>query len=317
MNSRPLLIFLHLPKCAGLTFRYHAKKNLNEEERMLLSYKCLGLDPNNPSTDYKVFERATKKYLSRFSDEQKDKIKLIYGHTVIWGVHKYFKRPYRYFTFIRNPVDRVVSLYNYLVYLFENVSDEESYKYYKKTLLVNEKIPNFETWLKLKYDNKLLRGYLTQSGALKIFGYLKGRINDITISKALKKFYFVGIAGNYSKDSLFIYNQLGFNKFFIDQNITPKTYSIGKDEKIEKEIIKYNFNDLNLFQQSFKKNKKFECSYKNFDKLIKNESIKRKYLLPFTQFLFAPRHTIIRAKEFVFNNAPFIRNKSIFTEKLK
>jgi hypothetical protein len=295
--KEPLYIFLHIPKTAGLTFRYHAKKNLNNDEILSLSFDRLGLDIYDAPHKVEVYTKKADKFFSSLSKEQKDKIKLVFGHPIPYGIHKHFDRPTRYFIFLRNPIARTPSVYNYLVMLLEKTGNFVRRKnYLEKTLLVNRKLVDFPTWINKKYKNKETNKLLTMTGRLKSLGYLK-TFSYADIKSSLDKFYFVGLTKNYSQESLFLYHLLGFNKFFFDQNISRKYFQIDEsDKKIIQVIKNKNKEDITLYNQAQKFNTEFKKNFPNFESIVQNKEKERKLKMPLTQILFAPRKTIIRIK---------------------
>jgi len=92
-------------KCSGSTFKYHIGNNFKKEEVITFD-RFISSD--------KIIKKI-ETHLSLLTKEQKDKIKVIYGHTAYYGIHKFFNKPHRYVTFIRNPIDRTISLYNFLM----------------------------------------------------------------------------------------------------------------------------------------------------------------------------------------------------------
>lgn len=60
----------------------------------------------NISSNHPLYYRA-------LPPEEKDKIKVLYGHAT-YGYHQYVSKPYAYITVFRDPVDRIVSAYYYL-----------------------------------------------------------------------------------------------------------------------------------------------------------------------------------------------------------
>ena len=116
MKKTSLYIFFHIPKCAGSTFRYHLEHNLRKGEFVSL-YEGEYFDVTEMS--YKYFTPGKRReeidsYFSRLTDEQKDTIKILYGHQVYYGIHRFFPgREARYITFVRHHAAREVSMYNF------------------------------------------------------------------------------------------------------------------------------------------------------------------------------------------------------------
>jgi hypothetical protein len=93
------VIFQHLPKCGGTTFNSILTKNYSEEETF--SIKVIdGIKLN------------TNEFIS-LPDSQKANINLLKGH-LEFGLHKHFNSPVEYITFLRDPVERIISYYYYV-----------------------------------------------------------------------------------------------------------------------------------------------------------------------------------------------------------
>lgn len=96
--SQPNLIFFHIPKTAGSTILSIAKKNYKRNEIFTID----GLD-------YK----SSINQLMELNEDQKRKIKLIQGHRTLY-LDRSFAQPFRYFTYLREPVDLFVSSFYYI-----------------------------------------------------------------------------------------------------------------------------------------------------------------------------------------------------------
>jgi len=86
------LIFLHVPKTAGLTLRSIIRRQYPP-----------GVIVDAPPTG-----------LVEMTAEERARVRVILGH-VPFGTHSQMSVPARYVTMLRNPVDRVVSLYYHLL----------------------------------------------------------------------------------------------------------------------------------------------------------------------------------------------------------
>jgi hypothetical protein len=93
------IIFLHIPKTAGSTFKSIIKKNYKKKEIYELY---------SPNT------KASLEKLKIMSDDEKRKIKIICGH-VGYGIHRYLPQRCLYVTFLRDPVQRIVSHYYFVL----------------------------------------------------------------------------------------------------------------------------------------------------------------------------------------------------------
>ena len=94
------LIFIHIPKNGGNTFKRILEKNF--DERTIFSVEVI-----NHVTDN----------LNEFVDlpeEKKEEIRLLRGH-IRFGLHEHFNQETEYVTFLRNPLERVLSFYNFVL----------------------------------------------------------------------------------------------------------------------------------------------------------------------------------------------------------
>lgn len=96
MFQNPLLIHLHIPKTAGVTLR-------RIEDRQYPANAILTLQ--TPETEHWP-------ELHALPIDQEQTVSLIRGHFA-YGIHTLLQRPAQYFTLLRDPVERIISLYHY------------------------------------------------------------------------------------------------------------------------------------------------------------------------------------------------------------
>lgn len=85
-------MFMHIPKTAGTTLRRVIQKKYQSSELM----------------------EFFPKNINSISKEKLNEVKYVYGHNP-FGFHTYFSRPFTYITILRDPIDRIISEYYYLV----------------------------------------------------------------------------------------------------------------------------------------------------------------------------------------------------------
>ena len=90
---------MHLPKCGGTTFNTIL-------DRMYLPEEIFDIKLTDNSS------LNTEDFIS-LAVQEKDKIKLLKGH-MQFGLHKYFSANSEYITFLRNPIERIISYYYYV-----------------------------------------------------------------------------------------------------------------------------------------------------------------------------------------------------------
>lgn len=107
------IIFLHIPKAAGTTLHRIIERQYPQEH--VLSF---GADAVGSLAAFKAM-----------SNEERSEIQVLKGH-LPFGVHKYFPQPTTYITFLRNPVERIISYYQFVLlnpehYLHEQVTSQD------------------------------------------------------------------------------------------------------------------------------------------------------------------------------------------------
>lgn len=252
MSHNPLYIFLHVPKCAGTTLRDNIINNLKEEEYLLIYYERGDESPKRMLRSDKEIED----FFKNSSEEEKDKIKFIIGHKVFYGIHKFFpNKEARYITFFREPSDRTISSYNFLVteYNKKMLKDFRVKEKIEQRFFINGKIPSFEEWLDKSYGsiNETMSQFLVREK------YSNSEdMNEI--KKALDKFWFIGTTETFNEDVKTIYYLLRIKTIIPDRNVSNKTI---KKEKLEKSLIKKmrkkNKKDYLLYREAIKRRKKF------------------------------------------------------------
>lgn len=94
-QANPLLVFVHVPKTAGVTF-------------------SAILENIYRSRIYSIYGTAELAKFQQLSESERGRYNLLQGHFP-YGIHAYVPQPVRYITFLRDPVARVISLYYFFL----------------------------------------------------------------------------------------------------------------------------------------------------------------------------------------------------------
>jgi hypothetical protein len=93
------LLFLHIPKAGGTTLHSVVEKQFAPE----MTFNIVGTDS----------PKSIKEFIN-LPEEQRARIRLVKGH-MPYGLHKYLSVPATYITMLRDPVDRIVSHYYFVL----------------------------------------------------------------------------------------------------------------------------------------------------------------------------------------------------------
>ena len=89
--ASPINYIMHIPKTAGMSLQYLVRRRHKTEGSLELIY-------------------TLKKQMNGFEDHPE--LQTVMGH-YRYGIHRFSNRPANYYTFLRNPIDHVISHYQY------------------------------------------------------------------------------------------------------------------------------------------------------------------------------------------------------------
>lgn len=220
------LIFLHVPKTAGSTFN----SILNDFYPANKRFRINGGSAIPSNFQYQAaienYKRLDKKVVS--------KVDLIMGHMpIVLGDEK--TEEFKFITFLRNPINRVISDYNYVI-----SSQENPLHLLVNDLSLGEYVSRHED---LQLDNLQTRMI---SGNM--FGQITMKDVDIAKSNIKKHFAFIGFTEYFDKSLILLKKEIGWQKYPIYQS---KNISKNKNVKVLKDELKiierYNTYDIILY----------------------------------------------------------------------
>lgn len=223
------LIFLHIPKAAGTTMlpilvRQYEKKSV------------LPVYGENKIRGIEAIEK-----IRDFPAEQRMRIRVLVGH-MKFGLHEYLKPPATYITFLRRPIERIVSQYNYVRrnpdhYLFE--------KFMAKDMDIGEFVAS---GISDETDNGQTR-LISGAGDSIPFGECSPDLLQIAKKNISEHFAFVGLSERFDESLLIMKDMFGWkNPYYKSRNVAKSPVSKESLSKEIQEIItKYNELDLQLY----------------------------------------------------------------------
>lgn len=207
-----VLIFMHIPKTGGSTLNELFKKQYGQDE--ILTHLPL--------------DRLSSEF-NDLSPAKNNKIKGISGH-YNFGVHEYINKPFTYFSMVRHPVDRVVSLYYFL-------SSSPGYARYEE--LKGMTLEEFVT------ENKQANNHQT------LFFSGNGTFDLVLAKKNLEThFPVVGVTDMFNESVFLMKKEFNWKyKEYKKVNVTPKRPSLKEiPNSILKTIEENNRLDMELYK---------------------------------------------------------------------
>lgn len=233
------LIFLHVPKAAGTTFQAILNRRYS---------------PDQIFSIYSLHGKGSMEGLSKLPESERERILLLKGHFP-FGIHKYLPNPSRYIAILREPVDRVVSHY-YFVLKTPGHHLHDAVK--SKKMSLEEYVFSGIT---VETDNdqvRLLSGHSNEIG----FGQCTRAMLEEAKRNIRDFFPVVGLTERFDETLLLMMTELGWTSYpvYHRRNVTRKRPLIENiPTKTINEIKKRNELDQELY----------EFVRKNFEERIK------------------------------------------------
>ena len=262
-----LILFLHIPKAAGSTF----KKILNR----------------NYSRNSIIQFTGKKSEIENFlllPEQRKKAINVIEGH-MTYGFHKFIPKPYKYLTFLRDPVERVVSLYYF-------IKRRPAHYLHNKIINDNMSLLDFiNSNLSVEIDNHQTR---LISGIEDIpIGSCSIEIFEKAKSNLINDFVFVGISEKFNESLLVFKDIFKQNNIFYSVRNQTKNRPLVKNipDSVINAIAEKNKFDIELYRLAKQMMEKKILSNNNFEIRLKNFEKKNKYLSYYYNIYYYLRNT--------------------------
>jgi hypothetical protein len=283
---KTLYLFSHLPKTGGAALFQNVERSLPCSKRLRLNYthKQFYFDPRTEKLCFYEKDEDFTQLLESLSEKDRSQIEFASGHDLPYGLHHHFVQDARYFMFVREPVARTVSLYNYQRsqhdFLQEMKNMDESHyrlqQHSREWFLIGGKVPSFEKWLEESY-NQNYHFYFTMTRTLQQFGYLDSEIQEGSWERCLEKFYFVGLTETIHEDGLYLYHEMGTRRFWANRNAShPHIRYRELAPQTQERIREKNQLDFILYEHAKKANAAFKRQRSDFARIVRYMGVRRK-----------------------------------------
>jgi hypothetical protein len=221
--TAPVLCFVHIPKTAGTTLNSILTRQYGRKHIFVLS-------KNRPDALPESFRKLRR--------GKRKKCRVMKGHFP-YGFHEVLDRPYLYMTLFRDPVERVISHYHYVMrsgehYIHKHLGDElPGLKDYIESDVVRE-VKNGQTYMMVG-PKVMKRGENVAEQAKKILR---------------ENFAIVGTAERFDESLLVMKAVLGWKyPFYVSLNVTQNKLKRSQlDPATLATIQKYNQIDYELYE---------------------------------------------------------------------
>lgn len=238
MSDLPIDIFVHIPKTAGTTLTGIIARQYPSDRTL---------------AHYSVTE-SIDEMLDRVAEHDRTQLRLLQGHFP-FGVHQYLQRPYRYFTFLRAPVSRTLSLYSY--------ARSNPYHWLHDTIMQdNLRISDcIARQLSKGFDNVMVR-QISGAGYEPDFGKCTFDMLEAAKYNLKSQFVVTGFTERFDQSLILLGERLGWRKLnYVRRNITSNRVTTESIDQATLDLISgHNFLDQQLFDWALAE---FDLYYEN------------------------------------------------------
>ena len=239
------VIFMHIPKAAGSTLHSVLTRCYRRNE----TFNVKG------ARSPEVAEFAASRI------EDRVRIRLVKGH-LLFGFHKYLPRPSTYITILRDPVDRVISHYYY-------VMRRPHHRLYETVTSANMSLEEYvESGTALELNNGQVRAFYGTDHLNVEFGRCTRAMFDEATRNMRSHFSVVGTADRFDEALLLMKHRLQWNRqpFYLAKNVTKDRPSL---RNVPKHVIR-KIQDANELDIEF-----FDAARRSFDEEVERLDIAR------------------------------------------
>jgi hypothetical protein len=230
MKEDSVVIFTHIPKTAGTSLRHIVQSQFQPHN--VFEFYHLKTQPPKVC-------KGIEKY-NNLSEAQKKAIKFVSGH-VGFGLHEFLSRPCTYITILRDPIERVISYYYFLLRNQNSIVKNKTLQEFIQTYGgVHNSMSCYLSGLTLKAQ--------LQDSSIDL---KSKRFDQETLERAkanLKNhFKVVGFVDKFDETCILLKKKLGWNisSFYARKNVSKHRNLINDISKETLSLI-HQFNELDI-----------------------------------------------------------------------
>lgn len=226
MKKKETFIFLHIPKCAGTSFTRLLEANIPFSE--VFNFR----PPYETQIDV----------LKSMAPTARNRLRLITGH-LSYGVHELVDSPCTYLTMLRDPIDRVISLYDF-------IRQDQSHPLHDEVITMS-----LDEFSRGKCSSQITNCMTRQLSGNPAVDFLNGKETcseeDLALAmKHLNSFAFIGLQEEFHTSMLLCRLLFGWTTIHhtrVNQT-SHRTRLADLDEKTLEVLRTYNSIDLRLYE---------------------------------------------------------------------
>lgn len=217
------LLISHIPKTAGTSLR-KIVSSLNPDTVWAYNRELSLLNPN--------FE-----FINTFKRSPTPSV--LMGH-FSYGVHRFLNITPKYATVLRNPIDRIISLYYYQT----SLADSDFFKHFQNGLSLYDFVSQGLTEMTNNHACRIIAGIPPDAGML-----INQRwILDLAVHNIRRHYALVGILENINDFLFSLGNLLGWKNIDFPLENETKLKSNNLDDRTRDCIVENNYLDIELYK---------------------------------------------------------------------
>ena len=251
------LIFVHIPKAAGSTLRQIIRRQMPRGNDLTMYF--IGIKPGRTRADGVVESSALEdiERLRHLTDDERAQIVCVLGH-LPFGIHEFLPPGFEYITMLRNPVERIISDYYYIL-------RRPTHRLYQA---IQSRQISLEQYVTSGLDPRLDNGQVRYlCGMREVDGvFVDGALTERALEAAKRnleeRIKTFGITERFDESVLLFRRAMGWrNVFYESENVTrgrPKIAGLPSDvvktmeEQLSYDMELYHF-AANLFERRLRR----------------------------------------------------------------